>query len=124
MPRAPIYKSCYSKRLERAKDDRLLKELSEARECTEKRIPNFVENQLSRVIESSSTSKTQRGNIIFVIEADGSVTVQKIDSSFDKDFAEKAKKAIEGLPKFIPGQDAKGNSTRVLYILPITLKGQ
>lgn len=123
VPRKPIYRTCYSKRLERKKDAELLKELNKVQKCTEENIPAFVARYLNSAFESS-TITTQNGKVRFVIEETGKVSVQFVDPKFEPAFRKKIELAIQQLPTFIPGQDELGKPTKVLYDLPIQFKQQ
>jgi CO/xanthine dehydrogenase Mo-binding subunit len=57
--------------------------------------------------------------VIFVIEKDGSVTVESVTQDFGSGFEKKIAQVVASMPKFTPGKVANGQVVRVRYILPI-----
>ncbi len=120
--RSPIYQSCYTRKLRRAKDDKLNKELEEARACTKNKLDAYIKSQLSKTPEVIQNKVEKKVNVVFIIDATGKVVVESIKQDFETDFTDKVKEVLEKLPPFIPGQDARGKAVQVRYILPILFK--
>lgn len=117
--RSPIYKSCNTNRLQKAQGGKLIKALAQARECTEREIRSFLQNQLSRTPEVLSNNTTKNLEVIFMIDKNGKALVESIKQDFGTDFKDKVKRVVESLPTFVPGQDALGNKVSVRYSIPI-----
>lgn len=103
----PIYKGCSQKNIKRAE------------RCTEDRISEFIRSRLSRMAETKNIQSTKRAQVIFVIEKDGSVTVESVTQDFGSGFEKKIAQVVASMPKFTPGKVANGQVVRVRYILPI-----
>jgi hypothetical protein len=60
--------------------------------------------------------------VTFIIEIDGSISDIKIVNDLGQGSGEEAKRVLLKCPKWMPGEQ-EGKQVRVIYTLPITLRG-
>lgn len=120
--RAPIYESCNTRALQRAKGDKLMRELDRAKTCTKNSIAHYIQGELSKTPEAINNTAEKRVSVVFTINEKGKVIVSSIVQDFGTEFKSKVQKVVESMPTFVPGQDERGKNVAITYSLPIVFK--
>ncbi len=105
--RKPVFKGCDNK--DRNKEEK----------CTADKIYKYLRNGFRYPQKALDNSIEGTVNVSFIIERDGSVTDVHATNDIGGGCAAEAIRLVKKLPKFKPGQNAKGQPVRVLYNQPV-----